>query len=59
MKKLISSWTRFKQSLPAILASLEGGSGYQLDRLDRLELELAEVKSSVGNSQPACAVDPR
>ena len=59
MKRLISSWTRFKQNLPVILASLEGGSSYQLDRLNRLELELAELKSSVGKSQPAYTVDPR
>ena len=59
MKKLISSWSRFKENLPVILASLEGGSGYQLDRLNRLELELAEVKSSVAKSRPALTVDPR
>ena len=52
MRNVVSSWTRFRQSLPVILAALKGGSSYPLDRLNQLELELAEVKSALCKSQP-------
>lgn len=55
MKNVVSSWTRIKRNLPAVLAALEGASSYPMDRLSQLEQELEEVNSVVRKSQSDCS----